>query len=718
MANLVLVATVLAVPGIFADSKNILKIDSPTMVRQMDSGMTYDNYYENMLPLLSRDLSLMEQAIGMIEDSTCRDHCQMILQGLHNLTAWSVKFYDASGKFPVGVLGGSVYELGNFDECLGIGGDNDPEDAPEGVRGQYCLGEVGVNAPEVYLNQNDSMWRYFKDTGKRYHEFISKLYWGICVPASCSSKDVEDVIRRVLAVAFSGSRLKLSPRIPEKSCYKHEDTPVDGADVTYLVFIVGVATLSLMGTIYHILCLRNRGEVHKGLMPQILLLFSMLSNTMKLLGPANKDELNLDCIYGIRFISMALIICGHVIIFVVGGPMMNRNFLDEAVPRVENSIFVNNALLVDTFLFISGFLFSRLLLKELDRRKSINFVVVYLYRFLRLTPAYLVVVGLYVTWLNRLDAGPLWSRMITERERCRTSWWANILYINNYVSTDNICMFQSWYLAADTQLFILAPLVVYPLWRWRKWGEHILATVISVSFLTPFIDTLVNARDPTMMAYTSELKDLTRNQYYTASYIKTHIKAMAYVFGLAFGYILYRVQTSGYTFSKNAVRCGWLMGTTLLLAAMFSISLFYGPRKYFTSIEAAFFASLHRAFWSIGTGWVLIACITNNAGPVGNILKWRAFVPLSRLTYCAYLVNGLVELHAISTIRSPEYLSKYALMGKMFSHMSVTFLMAMVLSVIFESPIIALEKLLLREEKKRRSHQKEQKTEETSSTTA
>jgi len=31
-------------------------------------------------------------------------------------------------------------------------------------------------------------------------------------------------------------------------------------------------------------------------------------------------------------------------------------------------------------------------------------------------------------------------------------------------------MIQSWYLAADMQLFILSPLFVYPLWRWRKIG--------------------------------------------------------------------------------------------------------------------------------------------------------------------------------------------------------------------------------------------------------
>ena len=47
---------------------------------------------------------------------------------------------------------------------------------------------------------------------------------------------------------------------------------------------------------------------------------------------------------------------------------------------------------------------------------------------------------------------------------------------------------------------------------------------------------------------------------------------------------------------------------------MSSINIFYGSRKNFTTVEAAFYSSLHRALWSVGTGWVLLACITDNSG--------------------------------------------------------------------------------------------------------
>ena len=74
----------------------------------------------------------------------------------------------------------------------------------------------------------------------------------------------------------------------------------------------------------------------------------------------------------------------------------------------------------------------------------------------RLTPAYLAMIGLYATWFIRLGDGPLWKHRISlEQERCQASWWKNILYINNYYGTDQLCMFQSWYLAGEFTFFLL-----------------------------------------------------------------------------------------------------------------------------------------------------------------------------------------------------------------------------------------------------------------------
>ena len=41
-------------------------------------------------------------------------------------------------------------------------------------------------------------------------------------------------------------------------------------------------------------------------------------------------------------------------------------------------------------------------------------------------------------------------------------------------------MWQTWYLAADMQLFLISPVFIYPLWRWRRAGLVWISTVAAV----------------------------------------------------------------------------------------------------------------------------------------------------------------------------------------------------------------------------------------------
>jgi peptidoglycan/LPS O-acetylase OafA/YrhL len=62
-------------------------------------------------------------------------------------------------------------------------------------------------------------------------------------------------------------------------------------------------------------------------------------------------------------------------------------------------------------------------------------------------------------------------------------------------------MFQSWYLAADYHLFIIAPLIIYPLWRWSKAGKAILGISTFTSVIIPMIITFKDKLDPTFMIF-------------------------------------------------------------------------------------------------------------------------------------------------------------------------------------------------------------------------
>lgn len=64
-------------------------------------------------------------------------------------------------------------------------------------------------------------------------------------------------------------------------------------------------------------------------------------------------------------------------------------------------------------------------------------------------------------------------------------------------------MFQSWYLAVDTQLFIVASILTCILWKFRRFGCALLILVVIIAAIIPFAITLIDEYDPTLMIYPS-----------------------------------------------------------------------------------------------------------------------------------------------------------------------------------------------------------------------
>lgn len=51
---------------------------------------------------------------------------------------------DSSAKFPEGILSGSLYLLGNYDECISIRLYGEDQSFPR-IQGKYCLADVTPN---------------------------------------------------------------------------------------------------------------------------------------------------------------------------------------------------------------------------------------------------------------------------------------------------------------------------------------------------------------------------------------------------------------------------------------------------------------------------------------------------------------------------------------------------------------------------------------------
>ena len=65
--------------------------------------------------------------------------------------------------------------------------------------------------------------------------------------------------------------------------------------------------------------------------------------------------------------------------------------------------------------------------------------------------------------------------------------------------------------------------------------------------------------------------------------------------------------------------------------------------------------------------WLLVCfCFSNGVlGLVNRFLSWKPFIPLSRLTYCAYLVNGFIEVYSFASLRQGTYMSIFEMVRKL-----------------------------------------------------
>ncbi|KAM7346795.1 nose resistant to fluoxetine protein 6-like isoform 2-T2 [Cochliomyia hominivorax] len=640
--------------------------------------------------LTATELDLYRQSLEFIVDAACHKDLNATLWGLLNGQQWATSMYDASVRNPVGIESGILYHFGHYDQCLHTNNfkshSTDSSQYEELiVQPKYCLAEVkieGLNALK---------------TGTRDMQPLDLIsYWGVCIPASCSANDVAIYLQHTLQ-----RNVTVNDKMCQYGSSGHELHISEGMFI-YALIILFFLFLTTLSTLYHIYLLttkRNEENVSKSLARNEVLIIALLSfsiiENMKKLFQASKDQLGLNSINGIKALAMLLILSGHALSFIYSSPVYNVQFINENIKSPLFGFLSNSLLFVDIFLLLSGFLFCRILLIELERRQGrLNVLILYIGRYIRLTPAYLAIIGFYITWLPSIGSGPLWQqRMNREQERCETSWWANILYINNYINPGKLCMFQSWYLSADSQLFFMAPIVIYLLNKSRKFGLNLLIALVIITSIIPFVVTYLKNLDPTLLIYPREVEDLASNAYYSSTYIKTHMRASAYVIGLLTGYLVHQMQAKGTKLPKWFVNSFWLFSTFVGIACMFSVTRFYVAA--YDNLESTLYAGFHKLGWNIAVAWLVLAVTTGHAPALQKFLSSRGFAPISRLTYCAYLSNGIVELCYSSSNRSPSFMGYFHLFNDLVGHILDTFLIALIVCLLFESPIHALERIIL-----------------------
>ncbi|GIY44417.1 nose resistant to fluoxetine protein 6 [Caerostris extrusa] len=130
------------------------------------------------------------------------------------------------------------------------------------------------------------------------------------------------------------------------------------------------------------------------------------------------------------------------------------------------------------------------------KEEKINVFLFIFRRFWRLTPPFMFVIAA-VYLVPYLGSGPVWKETVVQglSDKCKMTWWANLLYINNFLPSPEMCLQWTWYIPVDTHLYFLSLLVLIPLKRtffFSPRNPKLAFMINGVIFICGIVATVIN----------------------------------------------------------------------------------------------------------------------------------------------------------------------------------------------------------------------------------
>ncbi|XP_045192779.2 nose resistant to fluoxetine protein 6-like [Mercenaria mercenaria] len=664
----------------------------------------------------------------------CTNDLYMWATGLQTFQGWAWKMIDSGFKIPSNLAGLNLKWMGDMGECTAIHASayNNYTRSMQEFDGKYCRLLIPVSG--------------IPGAG------FQMMVLGSCASSHCSNSDVKIIvdspIEAVVPKTFTSRSIV--------SCVVEKE--LDSKAIAVICFLAILGAVVTIATLYDVITIQlksddsepnsyklqhneavNMNTIHtngaytvteaeNGPLPvkedlgtsiqngviltsdfsitnkpkqeqsrivKAVLAFSAYTNARKLLSTSQASG-SLSAINGIRFLSMAWVILGHTYFFALN---YTANGFDLGKTKINQYSFM--AIIyatpsVDSFFALSGCLVAYLTLRELQKvggAKKLNWFMFYFHRFWRLTPPYMLIILVGTILYRYIGNGALKPDGDNPfMENCRDNWWTNLLYINNFAKTDKMCMGWTWYLANDMQMYILSPLIFLPLFYNIIAGGVVSAifmigTIIATAVISHEHQYPVQSASP----YAPTKQD---GHYNDLMYIPFYTRMGPYIVGLITGFVLYKCKCKFRIPKVINLGC-WV------LCVLMTTAVIYGPYTkddghIMSTDDSTAYYTLFRTVWGIAVCWVIFACATGNGGWINDILSWSPYVPLGRLTYCAYLLHPLVMMMFYENRMQPVYFTDYDTVYYFLGNLVLSYGAAFVISLFFESPMMGLEKAIFK----------------------
>ncbi|EDW66331.2 uncharacterized protein Dvir_GJ15968 [Drosophila virilis] len=639
------------------------------LMRLQSLGMDFMQYFQN---ITLQDLDIPSTRLPSKEDLQCLADMSLWMKGLTTGRYWSLKMIDAWGSIPSGILYLNLVDVGNYGECIKISQD--------AIRGKYCLVELPFLG---LLGVDSSIIR------------SSKLKIGICFPATCTATHMDTFLNKIVQQALGVT--STAELVNANSCRTNEAQPLDGLTILAIVLLSVFAALALLATLYDYFLCPDQTRL-----PSLIRVFSIRATSRALfrISQPRSNPNVIDCLHGLRCMSLIWVVFGHEYMFGMVAPNVNRGSVLYWLERPFAQLIVHAVFSVDTFFFLSGLLVVMIALRSMERTKGrLNVPLMYLHRYLRLTPLLAMAILVYMTMIPVLVDGPLDKDGFDDYSKCSRTWFLTLLYVQNY-ATDDICLGHSWYLSVDMQMYLLSPILLFALYKWGK--KAAIGAVILIVLLTIWLFTVMMVKNMSMFVKPHYLllwlvcRNVGNGPNGRILYFGTHMHGTPWLIGAVFGYFLHANRGKSFKLNRIAVWSGWVSALVIFFLCEFVLLPYVewtGPDL--SQLSDALYYSLTRIGWPIGLCWVVFACMQGYGGMADSFLSSPLWQPLSKLSYSAYVWHIMIQEINGRRVQTNTYFSNYEMMLKFWADFGFTLLTAYFMYIIIEAPLSGLESLML-----------------------
>ncbi|XP_053616970.1 O-acyltransferase like protein-like [Plodia interpunctella] len=569
-----------------------------------------------------------------------------------------------------------LYDLDDYESCL----------APRS--GLYCLGSF------LIAEQDSSVYRLVKEYSQEpLHFNYTYLHRGYCVSSRCPQTSEHNVTLRrrfdACAQQFAQSRgLKLHLQ-KVHYCKTHDDVNVKrsfNVDIPQMVFLVVVGVLLVLnvaGTAYDLLI---SDDVKKN---QLLTSWSLRVNWRRLTSQREHADPRLAAmrpLQGVRVVVLGTVIWTHAgfvqHILYAHSPRALEHMMSSWLMMIVK----NGTALVQVFITISSFLlgYNLLLFAKCELKVLPKLLLL---RYIRLAPVHLLVVGFAATWWGQLRDGPMWPAVTAEAASCRRKFWTQALYVNNVVRPEDQCLVQTWSLAVDMQLYVVAVLLTLGLHRWRHRAVLILSTLFVVSSLLNGVLAYVYHWKTMLYIMTPEnLRTMFLDEpsfwwFYTSPWGSLP----SCLLGLLLAHFHYNLQEQNVQ-PKDSKLLRWLFRVyfPLGLAWVFSgVWLQAYDSRLITAVHAAFERPVFTALATVA----IFGLCNGFEGVDRDLFCWWGWRTLGRLSLPALMLHWCVNMLLAAARPQPLPTSPFDLVSDFVSTWVLTYLLAIPVSLLVELPV-------------------------------